>query len=118
MQKSLTEIKKDYRTAWLRIKEEVKSLLLENRFTLKDSDIGNIGGEAYAYAVEMNDIDHPLYLIRIAPTATGKLKIKLTFNDKRERGVVADRIKAAISATPLAKPEVTGEGRFWIEYLL
>ena len=72
---------KYYHTAWTGISEELKSLLPENGFTLKGADIGNVHGEVYAYSDETTNETSSLYLMMIAPTQSGKLKIKLTFDD-------------------------------------
>jgi hypothetical protein len=45
-----------------------------------------VHGEVYAYADEATNEAYSLYLMMIAPTQTGKLKIKLTFDDGRQQG--------------------------------
>lgn len=112
----LKKHQKYYHAAWAEIAEELKKLLPENGFTLKGAAIGNVHGEVYAYADEATNDASSLYLMMIAPTQTGKLKIKLTFDDGRQQSAFADKLKATQSATKLGSPEKNQDGRYEVTY--
>jgi len=116
VQSKLKMWKSFYHAAWGQIADDLRSLLVKNGFTLKGIDIGNVGGEVYAYTDESIKAKKSLYLIRIAPTPTGKLTIKLTYDDKFRQKSEAGRIEAALSIRPFVKSEPAEGGRFGMTY--
>jgi hypothetical protein len=114
------KIRKYYETAWKQVYDELACQLLAFGFAPKSPDgkfeIGNVHGQVYACPAETSKIQGTLLFLLINPTNTGKLSIKLTFQDKSKFLNLVGRINSGISPKPLGKPEITKDGRFAAEY--
>lgn len=120
---NLQGIRKSYKAVWDLIAVELTQLFSEYGFSPKDKkgkgkfEIGNSDGQVYVYTDKEAGIHDALYLLMINPTASGKLSIKLTFQNQSKHREIAERIKISLAAPSLGKPETTKEGRFTVEYL-
>jgi hypothetical protein len=115
------KIRKYYQAAWTKVSDELAGQLLAYGFAPKGVDgkyeIGNAHGQVYAYTAETSKLHDALLFILINPTGTGKLSIKLTFNNKGNFLELAESIKSGVAAKPLGTPCKNEEGRFVAEYL-
>ncbi|PLX88399.1 MAG: hypothetical protein C0618_04345 [Desulfuromonas sp.] len=109
---ALAQHQKFYHDIWSGMKAEVASLLEENGFTLKDSDIGNVHGEVYANADVPLAESTGLYQILFAPTQEGKLAMKLTFDAIRRAREVRGQLKSAKLFVSLSELKAKENGRY------
>lgn len=116
---NLVKRRKYYLTVWGTIVDKFELLLLEHGFSPKAEEgkgkfeIGNVHGEVYAYP---SDSDNSLSYMLIYPTNTGKLSIKLAFNDRRTRDDFHSKIKVDKLAKVSSGPKKEAD-RHTIEYL-
>jgi hypothetical protein len=114
------KIRQYFEIAWKQVSEELSIKLVEFGFAPKNCngkfEIGNKHGQVYAYTAENSQIHDSLFLLMINPTHTGKLSIKLTFQDIKKCTNVTEKIRTFISAKSFGKLESTKEGRFAVEY--
>ena len=120
-QKQLETHRKYYQTAWAGLKDELQELLIQNGFKLdknsKKGDIGNKHGEVYADTDEVTKKATCLHQLRIAPTQTGALEVKSTFEDVRSKRVFTEKVKAKTSAVRISNNEKKNDqGRYEITY--
>lgn len=113
-QKTLEKHRGYYHSVFVGIKEDISALLKHKGFTLKNADIGNVHGEVYADAGPSLSESISLHQIRIAPTQTGKLEMKLTFNELSKANISKGFIVDSQLFAQVGKPEKTRNGRYGI----